>query len=63
MNGQPVLGKEEALENLLWFMEHLEQPLSKLRQMWNCGVLTETAIEESLWWDYVFEVCFDYLSI
>lgn len=49
MNGQPVLGKEEALENLLWFMEHLEQPLSKLRQMWNCGVLTETAIEESLW--------------
>lgn len=51
MNGQPVLGKEGALGNLLWSMEHLELPLSKQRRMWNCGELTETATEESSWWD------------
>lgn len=50
MSGWPVSGKEAASVSWPSSTGPQEQPQSEPRPTWSCGVSTETAIGEYLWW-------------
>lgn len=49
-SGWPALEKEAASGSWRWSMEPPGLPLSRPRQTWSSGALTETATDASWWW-------------